>query len=98
MRGSTLLSENRQTRVDHPPRPRRAHSHRHVLDYFGHLCSADAPPARARRHHGRIHLRAGETRHETYGKGEFKVHDLENLSDKDMVFMTVEFRTAPISR
>ena len=34
----------------------------------------------------------GETRHETYGKGEFKVHDLENLGDKDMVFMTVEFK------
>ncbi len=25
------------------------------------------------------------------GPGEFKVHDLENLGDKDMVFMTIEF-------
>ena len=33
----------------------------------------------------------GETRHETYGPGEFKVHDLENLGDKEMVFMTIEF-------
>jgi len=33
----------------------------------------------------------GETRHETYGPGEFKVHDLENLDDKEMVFMTIEF-------
>ncbi|MGH6738527.1 MAG: hypothetical protein ACREDY_05745, partial [Bradyrhizobium sp.] len=33
----------------------------------------------------------GETRHETYGAGEFKVHDLENLGDKEMVFMTTEF-------
>ena len=33
----------------------------------------------------------GETRHETYGAGEFKVHDLENIGDGDMVFMTVEF-------
>jgi len=32
----------------------------------------------------------GETRHETYGAGEFKVHDLENLGDEDMIFMTVE--------
>ncbi len=31
-------------------------------------------------------------RHETYGKGEFKVHDLENLGDREMVFMTVEFK------
>ena len=34
----------------------------------------------------------GETRHETYGKGEFKVHDLANLSDHEIVFMTVEFK------
>ena len=34
----------------------------------------------------------GETRHETYGPGEFKVHDLENLGDEEMVFMTVEFK------
>ena len=34
----------------------------------------------------------GETRHETYGNGEFKVHDLENLGDREMVFMTVEFK------
>ena len=33
----------------------------------------------------------GETRHESYAAGEFKVHDLENIGDKDMVFMTVEF-------
>ena len=33
----------------------------------------------------------GETRHETYGPGQFKVHDLENLGDKEMVFMTIEF-------
>ena len=33
----------------------------------------------------------GETRHESYGAGEFKVHDLENIGDADMVFMTVEF-------
>jgi hypothetical protein len=33
----------------------------------------------------------GETRHEAYGPGEFKVHDLENIGDADMVFMTVEF-------
>jgi hypothetical protein len=33
----------------------------------------------------------GETRHESYGPGEYKVHDLENIGDGDMVFMTVEF-------
>jgi hypothetical protein len=34
---------------------------------------------------------AGETRHETYGRGEYKVHDLENLSNEDMIFNTIEF-------
>jgi hypothetical protein len=29
----------------------------------------------------------GETRHESYGPGEFKVHDLENIGDGEMVFM-----------
>ena len=28
----------------------------------------------------------------SYGKDEFKVHDLQNLGDKEMVFMTVEFK------
>src|ERR1041385_1967384 len=32
----------------------------------------------------------GETRHEEYGAGEYKVHDLENLGGEDMIFMMVE--------
>jgi beta-alanine degradation protein BauB len=34
---------------------------------------------------------AGETRHESYGRGEYKVHDLENIGHSDLVFTTVEF-------
>ncbi|HEV1999023.1 MAG TPA: hypothetical protein VGQ97_00855, partial [Xanthobacteraceae bacterium] len=34
---------------------------------------------------------AGETRHESYGLGEFKMHDLENTGDSELVFTTVEF-------
>ena len=34
---------------------------------------------------------AGETRHFTYGKGEHKIHDLENVGDADLWFTTVEF-------
>ena len=66
--------------------------HRHVLDYFWTAVVASR---------GRQHLMdgttveytyyAGETRHETYGPGEFKVHDLENIGDSDMIFNTVEF-------
>ena len=53
-------------------------------------------PGRGRQHlqdgstveHGYL---AGETRHETYPKGESKVHDLENIGDTELVFATVEF-------
>ncbi|MBV9427140.1 MAG: hypothetical protein JO084_05425, partial [Bradyrhizobiaceae bacterium] len=65
--------------------------HRHVLNYFWTAVSGGR---------GRQHLMdgttveysyaPGETRHETYGSGEFKVHDLENIGDADLVFMTVE--------
>ena len=35
--------------------------------------------------------KAGETRHETQAKGSFKVHDLANIGDSDLNFITVEF-------
>jgi hypothetical protein len=66
--------------------------HRHVLDYFWTAVTAGR---------GRQHLQdgstvehdyaAGETRHETYGPGEFKVHDLENVGSADLIFSTIEF-------
>lgn len=93
--GSTLLSENERSRVwiIRLAPGERIGFHRHVLDYFWTAVSGGK---------GRQHVHdgttveytyvPGETRHETYGKGEFKVHDLENLGDKEMVFMTVEFK------
>jgi quercetin dioxygenase-like cupin family protein len=93
--GSTLLSENERSRVwiIRLAPGERIGFHRHVLDYFWTAVSG----GRARQH---VHdgttveytYQPGETRHETYGVGEFKVHDLENLSDREMVFMTVEFK------
>ena len=92
--GSTLLSENDQVRVwiIRLAPGERIGFHRHVLDYFWTSVSGGL---------GRQNLmdgstveftyRPGETRHETYGPGEYKVHDLQNLGDKEMVFMTVEF-------
>ena len=69
--------------------------HRHVLNYFWTSVNGGR---------GRQHLmdgstveytyQPGETRHETYGPGEYKVHDLENIGDKELVFMTVEFLTS----
>jgi len=93
--GSTLVSESERVRVwiIRLAPGERIGFHRHVLDYFWTAVSG----GRGRQH---IHdgttveytYQPGETRHETYGPGEFKVHDLENLGDKEMVFMTVEFK------
>ena len=93
--GNALVSETDRVRVwTIRLKPgERIGFHRHVLDYFWTAVLG----GRALQH---VHdgttveytYQPGETRHETYGKGEFKVHDLENLSDKEMIFMTVEFK------
>jgi quercetin dioxygenase-like cupin family protein len=92
--GSTLLSETDRVRVwiIRLQPGERIGFHRHVLDYFWTAVSG----GRGRQH---VHdgttveytYQPGETRHETYGAGEYKVHDLENLGDQEMVFMTIEF-------
>ncbi|MGU3663486.1 hypothetical protein ACLBX9_04775 [Methylobacterium sp. A49B] len=66
--------------------------HRHVLDYFWTVLT----DGRARSHFGdgttrETAYKAGDTRHMTYGPGEFMVHDLENVGDSELVFTTVEF-------
>ena len=93
--GSVLVSETDKLRVWHllVPAGERCTFHRHVLDYFWTAISGGR---------GRQHMQdgttfectyePGETRHEAYGAGEFKVHDLQKLSDGEMVFMTVEFK------
>jgi len=92
--GTRLLSESKRVRVwiIRLAPGERIGFHRHVLDYFWTAVTG----GRGRQH---VHdgstveytYEPGETRHETYGPGEFKVHDLENLGDKEMVFMTIEF-------
>lgn len=93
--GTTLLSENERTRVwmIRLAPGERTGFHRHVLDYFWTSISG----GRARQHmqDGTIlecTYEPGETRHEYYGRGEYKVHDLQNLDNFEMVFMTVEFK------
>jgi quercetin dioxygenase-like cupin family protein len=93
--GTQLLSENDRTRVwiIRLAPGERVGFHRHVLDYF--WTSVSGGRGRQHVHDGttvEYTYEPGETRHESYGKGEFKVHDLENLGDKEMVFMTVEFK------
>ena len=92
--GNALVSETEKVRVwTIRLKPgERVGFHRHVLDYFWTSVSGGR---------GRQHLMdgstveytyaPGETRHESYGPGEYKVHDLQNLGDKEMVFMTIEF-------
>lgn len=92
--GSVLISENERVRVWMIRlQPGECIGfHRHVLDYFWTAVSG----GRGRQH---VHdgttveytYTPGETRHETYAAGAYKVHDLENLGDREMVFMTVEF-------
>ena len=91
--GSELLSETDKTRVwmIRLAPGARIGFHRHVLNYFWTAVT----PCRGRQHlmdgtTVEYSYFAGETRHETYGAGEFKVHDLENLGDQEMIFMTVE--------
>ena len=93
--GNELVSESERVRVwmIRLQPGERIGFHRHVLDYFWTAVSG----GRGRQH---VHdgttveytYQPGETRHETYGAGQFKVHDLENLGDREMVFMTVEFK------
>ena len=92
--GTALLSENDKVRVwiIRLAPGERIGFHRHVLDYFWTAVSG----GRGRQH---VHdgttveytYQPGETRHEIYRSGQYKVHDLENLGDKEMVFMTIEF-------
>jgi hypothetical protein len=96
--GNALISESETVRVwTIRLKPgERFGFHRHVLNYFWSAINAGK---------GRQHLmdgttveytyQPGETRHESYAADEFKVHDLENIGDTDLVFMTVEFLDSP---
>jgi hypothetical protein len=92
--GSTLVSQTDRVRVwmIRLQPGERFGFHRHVLDYF--WTSVSGGRGRQHVHDGttvEYTYQPGETRHETYGPGEYKVHDLENLGEKELVFMTIEF-------
>ena len=92
--GTRLLSETDRVRVweIRLVPGERIGFHRHVLDYFWTAIT----PGRARSHteDGSVveaTYAAGDTRHFVYGRGEYKIHDLENVGDSDLWFTTVEF-------
>jgi beta-alanine degradation protein BauB len=92
--GTALLSESERVRVwiIRLAPGERIGFHRHVLDYF--WTSVSGGRGRQHVHDGttvEYSYQPGETRHETYGPGQYKVHDLENIGDKEMIFMTIEF-------
>lgn len=92
--GTRLVSETGRVRVcEIRLKPgERIGFHRHVLDYF--WTAVNAGRARSHMQDGATVERdyfAGETQHESYARGEHKVHDLENTGDTDLVFTTVEF-------
>ena len=92
--GQVLVSENNRVRVwTIRLKPgERMGFHRHVLDYFWTCVTGGR---------GRAHMMdgttvehsyaPGETRHETYASGQHKVHDLENIGDRELIYTTVEF-------
>jgi beta-alanine degradation protein BauB len=92
--GSVLVSETDRVRVWHLliPKGRRCGFHRHVLTYF--WTAHNAGLARGYFEDGRIvdtrHYQ-GETRHLSFGTGEYMVHAVENIGDTDLLFTTVEF-------
>lgn len=92
--GTELLSESERVRVWHirVAPGERLPVHRHVLDYFWTALT----PGRSRSHYhdGRTleaEYRPGDTRHYRFGRGEFMMHDLENIGDGVLAFTTVEF-------
>lgn len=92
--GTELVSETERVRVwTIRLKPgERIGFHKHVLDYFWTCLSG----GRARSHHedGSTYETSyypGETQHATYAAGEYKIHDLENIGDIELLFSTVEY-------
>jgi hypothetical protein len=91
--GQILLSESERERVwfIRLEPGERLGFHRHVVDYFWTALTAgraqshiDGGPAQIAEYF------AGQTKHLTFGLGQFMVHDLENIGHEALLFITVE--------
>lgn len=92
--GQWLLSETGRVRIwEIRLAPgERVPAHRHVLDYF--WTAIHDGRGRQHTHDGStrdVSYVAGETRHYTFGPGEYLLHDLENIGTTELRFTTVEF-------
>lgn len=96
--GHILVSETDDVRVWHLSlaRGERVGFHHHVLNYF--WSSVTSGRSRSHMDDGRVvdtNYVAGSTKHFHFAKGEYMIHDLENIGDTDLVFVTVEHLDSP---
>jgi beta-alanine degradation protein BauB len=94
--GSRLELENEDVRVwTIALQPgERLGFHRHVLNYF--WTAVTDGHTRTISHDGKVadgEVKANETKHHRIGKGEFLLHDLENIGSDVLRFVTVELKT-----
>lgn len=94
--GTKLVSDTERGRVWHLSlQPgERLPFHRHVLDYFWTVTSPGG--GRGRSHYGdgrvvEVAYAEGDTRHMSFAAGESMIHDLENIGDAALSFVTVEY-------
>jgi len=92
--GSKIVSEENGVRVWHldVPPGARLPFHRHAKNYFWTILG----PGKAKSRFGNGHVKlidyeAGDTRHFNFAPGESFIHDLENVGDTSLVFVTVEY-------
>ena len=92
--GSRLLSDGGTARIwEVRLKPgQRLPFHHHVLNYFW----TNLSPGRSRSRTAdgltrQVEYCRGDTKHLQYGKGEGMIHDLENVGDTELLFVTVEF-------
>ncbi|GGE41490.1 hypothetical protein GCM10007276_18570 [Agaricicola taiwanensis] len=91
--GQVLLSESPRSRVwfIRLEPGERVGFHRHVLDYF--WTALTAGKARSHVNGGAPKTSeyfAGQTQHMTFKRGEYMLHDLENIGSDTLLFITVE--------
>jgi len=91
--GSRLVSETAEYRVWHLELSpgERLPFHRHVHDYFWTVLTAGKAKSRYDDGHvSEVSYSPGDTRHYAFGARESMIHDLENIGDTTLVFVTVE--------
>jgi hypothetical protein len=93
--GHVLLSETDRVRVwslSLAP-GERIGFYKHVLDYFWLCHTSDR--SRSNHENGRTYIKdyvPGEIVQHSYARGEYKIHDLENIGDTVLSFTTVELK------